>query len=165
MVSGHLRRLALLTMLNYDLKVACQKGKVACQKGTDIYLRATNNLICPVLALIPYLARRGSQPGPLFVTSDHWYLTRTLFSQKLDALLGQLQIDTQQYNTHSFRIGAATTAAQAHISDAHIKMLGRWRSDAYQRYIRTPRQQLAELTKRLASAPTLFLDAAFKTLL
>jgi len=29
---------------------------------------------------------------------------------------------------------------QAHVSDAHIKMLERWRSKAYQRYIRTPPQ-------------------------
>ena len=69
----------------------------------------------------------------------------------VDALLESLQVDTTQYNTHSFRIGAATAAAQAHIPEAHIKMLGRWRSDAYQQYIKTPPQELAQLTKRLIS--------------
>ena len=123
------------------------------REGTDIYLGATNNSIFPISRLIPYLSIRGAQPGPLFITKDHRYLTRLLFSQKLDTLLDHLQINTQQYNTHSFQIGAATTAAQALIPDAHIKMLGRWRSDAYQQYIRTPPRQLAHLSKRLVSAP------------
>ena len=121
------------------------------RQGVDIYLGATDTPICPVSALMPYLTERGAQPGPLFITSDHLYLTRALFSKKVDTILDILQVKTQQYNTHSFRIGAATTAALALIPDAHIKMLGRWRSDAYQRYIKTPPQELAQLTRRLAS--------------
>ena len=102
------------------------------RQGVDIFLGATDSPICPVAGILPYLAVRGSQPGPLFITNDGKNLTRLLFSKRIDALLESLQVDTTQYNTHSFRIGAATTAAQAHISEAHIKMLGRWRSDAYQ---------------------------------
>ena len=108
------------------------------RQGVDIYLGATDNLICPVSALIPYLAKRGAQPGPLFVTKDKVYLSRALFSKKLDNILDFLHTNPQQYSTHSFRIGAAMTAAQALIPDALIKMLGRWRSEAYQRYIKTP---------------------------
>ena len=121
------------------------------RQGVDIFLGATDSPICPVAGILPYLAVRGSQPGPLFITNDGKNLTRLLFSKRIDALLESLQVDTTQYNTHSFRIGAATTAAQAHIPEAHIKMLGRWCSDAYQRYIKTPPQELAQLTKRLVS--------------
>lgn len=39
---------------------------------------------------------------------------------------------------HSFRIGAATSAAKARIEDHLIQSLGRWTSDSYVRYIRTP---------------------------
>ena len=60
-------------------------------------------------------------------------------------------MNTQCYNTHSFRIGAATTARQANIPDAIIKMLGRWKSDAYQSYIKTPPQELSKLSKYLVS--------------
>jgi len=118
------------------------------RQGADIYLGATDT---PFSELMPYLTERGAQPGPLFIINDHTYLTRALFSKKVDTILDILQVDTQQYNTHSFRIGAATTAAQALITDVHIKMLGRWRSEANQRYIKTPPQDLAKLTRRLSS--------------
>ena len=38
-----------------------------------------------------------------------------------------------------FWIGAATTAAERGIPDSIIKVLGRWKSDAFQTYIRMPR--------------------------
>jgi len=81
------------------------------RQGTDVYLSITDNFICPIAGLIPYLIIRGAQPGPLFMNSNHRYLTRALFSQKLNELLSLLHIDTHHYNTHSFQIGAATTAA------------------------------------------------------
>ena len=51
---------------------------------------------------------------------------------------------------HSFRIGAATTAAEKGVEDSLIKTLGRWESNAYQTYIRVPREVLAETSLRLA---------------
>ncbi len=39
---------------------------------------------------------------------------------------------------HSFRIGAATFAAERGFSDAQIRSMGRWQSDAFRKYIRTP---------------------------
>ena len=62
-------------------------------------------------------------------------LTRQIFSSKIDNVLTRLHIGPSQYNTHSFRIGAATPVAQTHIADSHIKTLGRWKSDAFQSYV------------------------------
>ena len=58
-------------------------------------------------------------------------LTRQYFSAALDDLLTQMCLPKAEFNTHSFCIGAATSAKAANISDVHIKMLGEWKSDVY----------------------------------
>ena len=50
----------------------------------------------------------------------------------------------------SLVIGAATTAATAGLEDSVIRSLGRWNSDAFLTYIRTPREHLAKLSNLLA---------------
>lgn len=57
----------------------------------------------------------------------------------------------QGYTTHSFQIGAVTTAKEAGVSDVLIKMLERWKSDVYQLYVRTPKERLAKLSRQLAT--------------
>ena len=69
----------------------------------------------------------------------------------LAGILEQSGLSHKNYNIHSFRIGAATTARQAGIPDAQIQMLGRWQSNAYKQYIKTPREELARLSKQLIS--------------
>ena len=111
----------------------------------------TGTKICPVQAVTAYLVIRGANAGPLFILADGSYLTRQRFATVLSETLAQAGIADSHHNSHSFRIGAATSAKEAGISDVHIKMLGRWKSDAYQLYVRTPRDQLAKLSKQMAS--------------
>ena len=66
-------------------------------------------------------------------------------------MLYQSGVDTKKYAGHSFRIGAATTANHQGISEATIKMLGRWESSAYLRYRKTPRGQLASTSSKLSN--------------
>ena len=68
--------------------------------------------------------------------------------------MSQKGIDPSIYSRHSFRRGAATTALDKGLGDATIKMLSRWKSEAYIRYIRTPRTQLAAYTQLLAKDHT-----------
>ena len=51
--------------------------------------------------------------------------------------------EAKRYSGHSFRSGVATTAAVNGIEDHQIKLLGRWKSTAYQRYIQPTGTQLA----------------------
>ena len=47
-------------------------------------------------------------------------------------------LDPSRYKGHSFRIGAASYAADAGMSEPPIRALGRWKSDAFHKYIRIP---------------------------
>ena len=78
-------------------------------------------------------------------------LTRQLFSDTLDGLLHELHFKKENFNTHSFRIGAATSAKAVNTSDTHIQMLGRWKSNTYKLYIQTPPQEIANLSRVLAA--------------
>ena len=51
-------------------------------------------------------------------------------------------LDPTKYKAHSFRIGAATTAADMGMSETHIQLMGRWKSTAFRRYIRIPMLQM-----------------------
>ena len=87
----------------------------------------------------------------MFVLADNTMLTRAIFASPLKSILSELDLNAHLYNAHSFRIGAAITANKAGISELHIKALGRWQSNAYQRYIKTPPEQLADLSKQICS--------------
>ena len=100
--------------------------------------RKTGNDLCPVSAFVHYLSRRGDADGPLFHYSDGRFLSRENLVADIRGALSKSGLDASKYSGHSFRSGAA------------IQMLGRWKSDAYKRYIKTPREQLAAFSARLA---------------
>ena len=112
-------------------------------KGNRIYLGRTGNNLCPVAAMLGYLSIRPSTPGPLFIFQDGSPLSRPKLVQHLRHALSQLGMDVANYSGHSFRIGAASTAAKVGFSDSLIQKLGRWRSSAFTTYIRTPVDTLA----------------------
>lgn len=65
-------------------------------------------------------------------------ISRQYFTQQLRLALAFCNLDLQSYNTHSFRIGAATTAASLGFSELQIQSMGRWNSSAFKKYIRIP---------------------------
>ena len=123
------------------------------RKGVDIYLGRTHNSPCPITAMMAYLSVRGDTAGPLFHFKDGKPLTRDRFVNKLRDTLRNIGICQGSYSGHSFRAGAATTAAQHGIPDATIQLLGRLQSTAYLVYIKTPRDKLASITATLSTSP------------
>ena len=119
------------------------------RRGVDIVVGRTGNKLCPVTAMLAYLAVRGNGPGFLFRFQDGKLLTKNCFVDAVRATLLRLGLNPKKYSGHSFRIGAATTAGACGLSDSIIQMLGRWSSSAYLVYIRTPREQLAQFSKAM----------------
>ena len=115
----------------------------------DVYLGSTGDKLCPVAALLAYLAVRGCEDSPLFRFRDCRALTREDFVDKVRSTLSILGYDASIYTGHSFWIGAAMTVAEQGIEDSVIKMLGRWESLAYQLYVRTSWKTLASISRRL----------------
>ena len=70
---------------------------------------------------------------------------------QLRRALSECGIDSSLYAGHSFRIGAATTAAARGMQDSLIKILGQWESSAYMIYVPTPHTTLAAVSRRLVS--------------
>ena len=119
------------------------------RQGVEVFLGRTDAAICPVRALVQYIVVRYPSPGPLFVLQSGTLLTRAYLVSHLQAALRRADLDDAQCNGHSFRIGAATTAAAQGLEDSRIQTLGRWRSDAYKTYIKIPRTELANVSRLL----------------
>ena len=117
--------------------------------GTMLHLGATGSCLCPVAAMLGYLAYRPPTPGPLFIFSDGSPLSRSRLISCLRQALGTAGVDDTGFSGHSFRIGAATTAAEADFSDSFIRLLRSWKSSVFTTYIRTPRQQLTAASSLL----------------
>ena len=86
------------------------------------------------------------------VCMDGTPLTKARFVVRIREALVRAGVPEQHYSGHSFRIGAATVAAQAGLPDSTIQALGRWSSAAFLRYIWTPRDQLAQYTWAIAGS-------------
>lgn len=92
--------------------------------------------LCPVHSLFNYLQLFKHQSGPLFQNINNSAVTAKFVTDNMSKILTFLGIDSSFYKGHSFRIGAATNAASLGHSEQIIQKLGRWNSNALQRYIR-----------------------------
>lgn len=92
--------------------------------------------ICPVQSMLEYLPKRGPKPGCLFLEQNEQPLSRKQFDNVVRKCLKFCELNSTFYKGHSFRIGGATLAVKQGMSDAQIRLLGRWKSDAFKKYIR-----------------------------
>ena len=98
------------------------------RQGVTVFLGRTDTALCPVAAVLPYLALRGPGDGLLFRFKDGRALTRSRLVTAIREALAKAGLKPEEFAGHSFRIGAATTAAACGLPVDLIKMLGRWRS-------------------------------------
>lgn len=91
---------------------------------------------CPVQIMKSYLKVRGVKDGPLFCYGSGRPISRSEFCKVLKSALKFSKLDSHKFKAHSFRIGAATQAHLQGFSDSQIRVMGRWHSESFQRYIR-----------------------------
>ena len=127
------------------------------RKGHTLTLTATHTSTCPVSAFKKYITLRTNAPRdtPVFVFQSGTYLTRSNLTAVLRRLLANAGHDPTVYSSHSFRIGAATTAATVGTPAWLIQTLGRWSSDCYKVYIQCPKSTISDALRSMAnSEPT-----------
>ena len=121
------------------------------RQGCSVRLAPSgHHLLCPARALHNLLSHLSiTSDSPLFTLSSGSPLSRHTLNSAISMLASYCNLNPVSFSSHSFRIGAATTAATNGLPDSLIKTLGRWSSDAYQSYIVTPTSVLDDVPRQL----------------
>ena len=123
--------------------------------GVDVVIGRTGTSLCPVTAVVSYLYIRQDRPGAFFCLQDGTPVSKPWFITNIRGVLSSIGLPHYDYAGHSFRIGAATTAALAGVEDSTIQAFGRWQSAAFLQHIRIPQTKLTAISRRMATAGVL----------
>ena len=93
--------------------------------GANVIVRMTGDELYPVSAVVSYLELRGDEKGAFFLDLDGRTVIKSWFVEQIWSILSRIGVPQHHYAGHSFRIGAATTAALAGVEDSTIQALGR----------------------------------------
>ena len=103
---------------------------------TSLVICEQANVLCSVRAVKNFLVLRGSTKGPLFLDCRGNPVTRDQVVSVLKTSIEKLGLDPNLFNGHSLRIGRTTDLAKDGFSALRIKQVGRWKSNAFHKYIR-----------------------------
>ena len=136
-----------------QLRLKCSKTDQF-RRGATIIIGASKQDICPVQITKQFLHLRkhAHKSDAIFRLRDGSLLTRPRLQAIIRNTLHSLKLPAELFGTHSLRIGSATAAAEAGIPMKIIKAMGRWSSDCYRSYIRTPHRILRSLTSKLCAS-------------
>ncbi|XP_066446920.1 uncharacterized protein [Eleutherodactylus coqui] len=119
-----------------DVKIRIRKSK------TDVYgagewlrIGALGTEWCPVRLVRDFMVHHSGD-GPLLVHAAGAPLTRYQFTAVMRSCLKSLGFAPNDFGSHSFRIGAATSAFVCGLRSEEVKRVGRWKSEAYRSYVR-----------------------------
>ena len=121
-------------------------------RNLEVEMFQTSNKFCPVAAVEKLKAARTENKGKPFMTKqDGRITTKDWLNRFLKRALEKV-INYEEFtvSSHSFRAGVASAMARCGYSDEEIQRQGRWRSDAFLKYIRLGRSQRLEQQRKLA---------------
>lgn len=128
------------------------------EASQEVLLAARGDVLCPVRAWVAYrgaLSRvvASSKTAPAFVVAAGSVKVFGVapFGKFIKAAASRLGLDPDSFSGHSFRRGGATAMFEAGVPEVAIQTHGRWRSDAYKRYIHGTRQVRMMATVGLSS--------------
>lgn len=106
-------------------------------EGVTLTVHACGGSLCPHAWVIKALARAPKQglDDPLFQSASGHALTYSLFQAFLARVCALAGLGPG-YQTHSLRIGMATTLIELGFPTDLVQQMGRWLSDSYQFYVR-----------------------------
>ena len=144
-VFGKLRQSVMLAVGDVAVDSRTQPSYISVQlkrskndpfsQGVTLYIGQSHKKLCVVSSVLAYLAICSPAPGPFIVFEDGGVLSRQRLVTELSTALQEIRRDPSPYKGHSFRIGAATAAAKAGLSDSLIQTLGQWKSSAFKLYV------------------------------
>ena len=131
-------RRADVTWLDNAVKITLNNSKTDyLRRGVTVRLAANGSTSCPIKLLRDAWDRAPNQCPDAAVFQDHRGapLRYKSLLRAIRTAVADLGL-TGTYGGHSLRAGGATTLALMGYPDSLIKILGRWKSLAYQRYIK-----------------------------
>ena len=119
------------------------------QSGRQVEIVAGTDGTCALAALDNYTFARQktSQSTRLLIHKDGKDVEASWFRAYVKSACARQGL-CGLYNTHSFRIGAASDAAASGMPQHLIKLRGRWSSEAYLSYLRPTPQEVGTEAKR-----------------
>jgi hypothetical protein len=120
--------------------------------GVLVYIGCSQHVICAYCLMVRYMKRRSSvdQAAPLFADRRANVLHKSCLVSATRLSLSAIGLNPALYSGHSFHAGSATTGADCGFNQWELKMLGRWSSECYNRYLRNPKL-VSSFAKRLAT--------------
>ena len=142
-----------------NLKLTIQKSKTdPFRQGCVLFVGSTNAAeaaVCPVRLTETYLNATATRPHAslLFAWQRGAALEKKDFVAAVQRAIQRHGVpNAKAYMGHSFRSGAATSAAAAGVPEWLIKAMGRWTSSAYETYIKTPKSAVTTVSQAVATA-------------
>jgi hypothetical protein len=119
------------------------------RRGIEIYLAQVEEQICAP-PLLDALRSQATLSEPMFAVNGY-PATRSMVLGFTAELLKRAGIKSSATG-HSFRQGGAQSLFDAGVSIEDIKIFGRWRSDAFRRYIEMSLERVSTCHARMAKA-------------
>ena len=154
-----------MVLSNELTKVELPPGKIWKSKtnpfrhAARLIIAKSHRIICAVFAVCDYILQTpDSDPNSFpFQFKDGLSLSRHSLASNLHALHAFVHLcglHSNDYNTHSFCIGAATMTVASGVPSWLIKILGHWCSDSCKRYIHLPAATLLQVPSSMAGDHT-----------